>query len=162
MNELVLLLGSNLDDREQILLEASRQIENKIGQVTSRSKLYQTAAWGNEDQPIFLNQVLVVNTTKSVRESLTITQEIELGMGRVRYERWGPRLIDIDILYYNALVLEEGDLVVPHPQMHKRRFTLVPLVEVLPEKLHPIFNCTSKMLLDNCEDRLDVDDYQFV
>lgn len=156
MNELTLLLGSNLNDRKALIQEAQQKIAASIGDVKQSSSIYETAAWGNEDQPGFLNQVLVVETSKSPEDCLAMTQMIENELGRVRFERWGPRSIDIDILYYNDLVKQQAELVIPHRQLHKRKFTLVPLVEVLPNKKHPIFNITSLEMLDKCGDELDV------
>jgi 2-amino-4-hydroxy-6-hydroxymethyldihydropteridine diphosphokinase len=104
------------------------------------------------DQPVFLNQVLEVQTELMPEEVLRIILEIEHELGRIRYERWGARVIDIDMLYFNDLVRDSARLTLPHPRLHERRFTLVPLTEIAPDFLHPLVQKTSRELLDDCTD----------
>ncbi len=152
-----LLLGSNQGDRLEILQQAGRLINEQIGRMVLRSSVYVTKAWGQTNQPDFLNQVLQIETTLSAFVILNEIQTIEKQLGRKRMEKWGPRLIDIDLLYYDDLVIESDDLIVPHPQIPFRRFTLEPLVEIAPNFIHPISLKTQIQLLDECPDLLNVD-----
>ncbi|SEJ55446.1 2-amino-4-hydroxy-6-hydroxymethyldihydropteridinediphosphokinase [Dyadobacter koreensis] len=147
-----LLLGSNLGERLQILQSAAGLIEERVGAIRTASSIYETAPWGVLDQPVFLNQILEVQTELMPEEVLRIILEIEHELGRIRYERWGARVIDIDMLYFNDLVLDSARLTLPHPRLHERRFTLVPLTEIAPDFLHPLLQKTSRELLDNCTD----------
>ena len=156
MPKVYLLLGSNLGDRQNLLAEARKQIGLQIGLIQKTSALYETAAWGVEDQEAFLNQVLEVETVLPPEALLTRNQEIEKGLGRIRKERWGARLLDIDILFYDDLILESDNLTIPHPQLHNRRFTLVPLAEIASGLVHPVFKKTVSALLEFCPDKLEV------
>lgn len=147
-----LLLGSNLGERQQILRSASVLIESRIGIIQASSSVYETAPWGVLDQPVFLNQILIVKTGLMPEEVLRIILEIEHELGRVRYERWGARVIDIDMLYYDNLILDSARLTLPHPRLHERRFTLVPLYEIAPDFIHPVLLKTTKNLLEECTD----------
>lgn len=154
MQDVYLLLGSNLGDRLGKVEEAAKLIEKFIGQIVLRSGLYETASWGNTDQPDFINQVLQVRTGLAAREVLEKALAIEVQLGRVRHEKWGSRIIDIDILFYGDSVIEEADLVVPHPHLHERAFVLIPLQEIAPDLLHPVFKKTVSALARNLEDSL--------
>ena len=156
VNRVYLLLGSNLGNRHQLLETAIVHISERIGNISQSSGLYETAAWGKTDQPAFINQVVEVNTSISPQELLQKIQEIENQMGRIRYEKWGERIIDIDILYYADLVLDEENIKVPHPEIAKRMFTLAPLVEIAAGYRHPIFKKTNQELLTECADPLEV------
>ncbi|UII21076.1 2-amino-4-hydroxy-6-hydroxymethyldihydropteridine diphosphokinase [Fulvivirga ligni] len=151
-----LLLGSNLGDKRLLLQEACQKIEEQIGKVKQLTAIYETAAWGKEDQPSFYNQVLEIETEYAPELLLQKTQAIENEMGRVRMEKWGSRIIDIDILYYNSEVLTKDELVVPHPGIPDRRFTLTPLTEIAPDFVHPILGLTNQKLLQQCTDMLPV------
>lgn len=151
-----LLLGGNLGDRVEVLKNAKKLIDKEIGGILKGSNLYETAPWGKEDQNAFLNQVLLVATTCSPEEILSKIQYIENELGRVRFEKWGERLIDIDILFIEDEIITRHDLKVPHPYIQERRFTLVPLAEISPEFIHPIFNKSVQALLMECTDRLEV------
>lgn len=159
-----LLLGGNLGDREQNLLEAKKYISLQIGKIELTSSIYQTAAWGVENQPSFLNQVIQVSSSLSPQEILTQIEDIEKKLGRKRFQKWYARTIDVDILYYENLVLVETenttkqikDLKIPHPFLQERRFTLVPLVEIAPHFVHPVFGKTNNTLLEECLDTLQV------
>ncbi len=151
-----LLLGSNLGDRAEILLKAQKEISLSVGTVVNESSIYETGAWGIEDQPAFLNQVVVVKTKLNPHQLLTVINNIEQELGRIRHQKWGERLIDIDILYYNNKVINTPNLIIPHPEIANRRFTLVPLVEIAPDFMHPVLGRNQKELLSSCEDELEV------
>jgi len=156
MPKLYLLLGGNLGDRTLYLQQARASIATQVGQITRSSKLYETAAWGKTDQPAFLNQVLEVQTALTPEQVLPSINAIEQELGRVRQEHWGARVIDIDILFYDNLVLQTQRLTIPHPQLHLRRFTLLPLAELAPELVHPVLGKSIKELLEECGDALEV------
>ena len=160
MPEVYLLLGGNLGDRTSYLADARKRIAAAIGSITHCSKLYETAAWGKTDQPAFLNQVLEVQTELSPEQVLRVVNTLEQELGRVRLEHWGARVIDIDILFYGELVLQSQRLTIPHPQLHLRRFTLMPLAEIAPQLEHPVLGTTIEFLLETCPDTLEVREYQ--
>ncbi|MEK6780441.1 MAG: 2-amino-4-hydroxy-6-hydroxymethyldihydropteridine diphosphokinase [Bacteroidota bacterium] len=150
-NGVYLLLGSNLGNREKNLFEARKSIQG-ISPIITTSSLYQTQAWGNTPQSDFLNQVIQIAFTNSPAKLLSELLAIENDMGRLRTEKWGPRIIDIDILFFGQLIINEVNLVVPHPEMAMRRFTLQPLVEIAPEFIHPILLKSCNQLLIECPD----------
>jgi 2-amino-4-hydroxy-6-hydroxymethyldihydropteridine diphosphokinase len=150
--DVFLLLGSNLGDRLQILKSAEILVEERIGKIRSASSVYETAPWGVLDQPAFLNQILIVTTGLMPEKVLRIVLEIEHELGRIRYERWGARVIDIDMLYYQDIVMDTARLTLPHPRLQERRFTLVPLNEIAPDFIHPLLLKTTSQLLAECSD----------
>ncbi len=154
--EVFLLFGSNQGDRLANLQYASRQVNERIGKLVLKSSIYSTSAWGNTEQADFLNQVVKVSTTYTPQEILGTIQSIETELGRRRTEKWGARIIDIDILYFEELVLNSPSLTLPHPQIAFRRFTLVPLVEIAPHLTHPVSRKTQTQLLEECTDLLAV------
>ncbi|AMM52641.1 2-amino-4-hydroxy-6-hydroxymethyldihydropteridine pyrophosphokinase [Rufibacter sp. DG15C] len=156
MKPLFLLLGSNLGDRVSYLQEAYLQLSAIFGESGQKSSMYETAAWGVEDQPAFLNQALLFHLDLPPLEILAFTQQVEQDLGRERKERWGARVIDIDILLYGNTVLETPTLTIPHPHLHQRRFTLAPLAELAPEFDHPVLGQTIAQLLAVCPDTLPV------
>jgi len=155
MNKVYLLTGGNMGNREQHLQQAASILET-YGTIKQKSALYETAAWGKTDQPAFLNQVLLLHTSLEPMDLLEKVLETELQLGRVREEKFGPRIIDIDILFYNEAVIDLPGLQVPHPQMAKRRFVLEPLNEIAPNFLHPVLQKTVHQLLQECPDQLQV------
>lgn len=146
-----LLLGSNMGDRLHHLNEA----REKIGDVLAGSSVYATAAWGNKNQADFYNQVVEVGSKLDAVQLLEKIQQVELSMGRKRIEKWGPRIIDIDILLFRNEVVNTKQLTIPHPEIQNRRFTLVPLRE-LTNLVHPVLNKTIDQLLQECKDPLPV------
>lgn len=156
MNDMYVLLGSNEGDRAALLQRAQQSIESHIGQVIQASSIYETASWGNESLPPHLNAVLLVQTLLTPQAALKRIHEIEHDLGRKRIERWGMRVIDIDILFYNHIIVQEAELTIPHPLMQERRFTLVPMAEIAADFVHPIFQVTMAALLDSCTDPLEV------
>lgn len=156
MPKLYLLLGGNLGDRPLYLSQARELIAAQVGSIVQSSSLYETAAWGKTDQPAFLNQVLEVQTKLSPEKVLQGINQIEQELGRIRHEHWGARVIDIDILFYDQLVMQSQRLTIPHPQLHLRRFTLMPLSEIAPQLLHPMLNQPVTQLLQDCPDELPV------
>lgn len=156
MNKVFLLLGANLGNPMKQLEKAKRLLENRLGNLTAASSLYKSEAWGVEDQPVFLNQVLLFETLFPAQECLKVCQKIENELGRIRKEKWGARIIDIDILYFNSEIIETSNLCIPHPYIQDRKFTLIPLVEIEPDYIHPILKRSNKQLLLNCADKLTV------
>lgn len=131
-------LGSNLEDRLANLQRAVDLIAARPGVRLSRSsRVYETDPIGGVEQPDFLNAVIEVETDLSARDLLAACRDLETELGRVREVRWGPRTIDVDLLVYDELEIDEPDLVVPHPRMHERAFVLIPLLELEPEPMLP-------------------------
>ncbi|QJD97505.1 2-amino-4-hydroxy-6-hydroxymethyldihydropteridine diphosphokinase [Mucilaginibacter robiniae] len=157
MNTVYLLLGSNLGNRQLFLEQARKILTERVGAISSQSAVYETASWGKADEPSYLNQVLSLQTTLPPYEVLRMALDIEQELGRERLERWGSRTLDIDILYYNDLVLEESpDLIIPHPRLHERRFALEPLAEIAPDFKHPVLKQTNYELKCMVKDELEV------
>lgn len=159
MNKVFLLIGGNMGDRLQNLHQAIDLLAAACGPVLQQSAVYETAAWGKTDQAAFLNQALLLETSLSAQELITAVLLVEERMGRHRTEKFGPRVIDIDIMFYNNEVIDEPHLTIPHPQMQNRRFALVPLNELAPNFVHPVFNKTIEVLLLECKDELPVINY---
>jgi 2-amino-4-hydroxy-6-hydroxymethyldihydropteridine diphosphokinase len=152
-----LLLGSNLGEREVLIREAIDLIGLRVGKVKLESSLYETAAWGKQDQPGFLNVALAVETTRTALEVLDGVLAIEKELGRVRFEKWGARLIDIDVIFYENEIIDMGEkLQIPHPDMHLRKFVLVPLAEIAPQTQHPVLRKTITEILESLSDDLAV------
>ena len=145
-------LGSNLGDRKHFLDRAIKVLSIQFGEPVAISSIYQTAAWGLTEQPDFYNQVISFNTAKSASVILERILEIEKKMGRIRKTRWGPRTIDIDILFYGHLKFTKPGLTIPHPRISERRFVLVPLVEIAGQFIHPVYDKKLQELLDHCKD----------
>ncbi len=156
MNTAVILLGANLGNPELTFSKGLDIIEQKVGKITDLSALYETAAWGVTEQPDFLNQVVIIRTKLKARALLEQLQEIEIILGRTHREKWHARHIDIDILFFNEAIIDEPGLQVPHPAIASRKFTLVPLDELLPEMMHPVYKKSINQLLALCNDKLPV------
>ena len=157
MNNAYILLGSNEGDRMQHLSNALKRIEQKAGSILRRSGIYTTAAWGNTDQPDFLNQVICVTTTLSPQQLLNTLLDIEKELGRLRSgTKWMQRIIDLDILFYNDAVINTADLTIPHPHLQDRKFVLVPLCEIASGWIHPVLKKDIAALTAACKDASDV------
>ena len=156
MCQVYLSLGGNLGDRLSNLTNAIQLMKERIGEILQESTIYETKAWGDIHQPDYLNMVLVLRTNLKPEELLDETQKIENELGRKRSEKWGARTIDIDILFINHQIINTERLKVPHPLMSERKFVLLPLEEIAPEFIHPIFKTSIKTLTSNCEDTLEV------
>lgn len=154
MNIVTLLLGANLGDEKVIFQKVLSMLSSKVGICKNQSSLYISKPWGFEHANDFYNQVLVFETNCSSQEVLQKCLETETELGRVRIQNSGymARIIDIDILYFNSDVIELENLQIPHPQLHKRKFTLEPLCEIIPNYIHPIFKKTQTQLLKECDD----------
>ena len=148
-----------MGDRMLVLTKARESIAHACGKIIIQSSVYETAAWGKEDQEAFLNQVIVIETKLSSIDLLTSILKIEEGLGRKRQMKYGPRIIDIDILLFNDEVINIEGLKVPHPQMQNRRFVLQPLNEIAPDKLHPVLKKKISRLLADCPDILAVNKF---
>ncbi len=157
-----LLLGTNLGDRLQNLAQARDYIASQLGEIEITSAIYQTAPWGKTDQPEFLNQAVRLKTTLEPEVLLQRMLCIERLMGRERLERWGERLIDIDLMTYEHQIIDSPTLTVPHPRMQERRFALLPLQEVLPQAwTHPINKKNIEELIAACPDTLAVSTFSY-
>jgi 2-amino-4-hydroxy-6-hydroxymethyldihydropteridine diphosphokinase len=155
MKGIFLLLGSNLGDKEKNLNKALELLNNGEIMITDYSTVYETEPWGKSDQEWFLNVVVRIDTLLSPEKLLDTCLEIEKELGRERKEKWGERIIDIDILYYDNLEISSPILAIPHPGIADRKFTLIPLVELVGNELHPILGVTQKELLAHCTDPLE-------
>ena len=149
-----LLLGSNLGDREARLAQARQDLAATAGHLIAASALYETAAWGLEDQPAFLNQVLALETELDAPTLLAACLAAEQQQGRERLVRWAARTLDVDILLFGEEIIATPTLAVPHPALPARRFALVPLAELVPQLVHPQLHRTIAELLAACPDPL--------
>lgn len=156
MQTAYLLIGGNLGNRLKNLKQAAEFIGSLGGKITGSSSVYETAAWGKTDQPSFLNQVIALQTNLAAADLMTAVLEIEEKMGRKRLDRYGPRIIDIDILLYGNEIHHSKHLKVPHPELPNRRFALVPLAELAADLIHPVLQKSVSKLLAECEDGLAV------
>lgn len=156
MNSAYLLIGGNLGNRIENLTKAISAIEKDIGKIIKVSTIYQTASWGITDQPDFLNQVLLVTTKFSAAETMQIILSVENKMGRIRTLKNASRIIDIDILFFNDEIINSRLLTIPHPEIQNRKFVLIPLNEIAPQLLHPVFKQSIQNLLSTSKDKLEV------
>jgi 2-amino-4-hydroxy-6-hydroxymethyldihydropteridine diphosphokinase len=148
-------IGSNLGDKKNNCLKALDGLSERGVVITKRSSFYMTKPWGIEEQPDFVNMALEVETEIPPEELLDILKVIEKEMGRRDGIRWGPRLIDLDILLYGDITVQSESLVIPHPLLHKRDFVLLPLTEIAPEAVHPALKMTISELKKRYDDETD-------
>lgn len=156
MNIAYLLIGGNLGNRSANLKKAILLIDQTCGKIIQSSAIYETAAWGLTNQPAFFNQAIKLQTNLAPELLMEQLLAIEKKMGRVRSKKLGPRIIDLDILFYNQIILNTELLVLPHPAIAERRFALLPLAEIASNFLHPVYKKTIEDLLVACPDQLDV------
>jgi 2-amino-4-hydroxy-6-hydroxymethyldihydropteridine diphosphokinase len=154
MSPVYLLTGSNLGSRRENLALAGSMIESRVGKIPDRTGIYETEPWGFESETRnFYNQALLVDTSLTPQDLLNELLGIEREMGRVRSGgSYVSRKIDVDILFYDDIVIDSGTLVIPHPRMHKRRFALKVLAEIAPAFVHPVFKKDIATLLEECSD----------
>lgn len=151
-----LLLGSNLGDRAAHLVAGRQHLLATAGDLVAESAIYETAAWGVENQPAFLNQVLAFETYLPAQALLAVCLAAEQQQGRVRLERWGARSLDVDVLLYGNVIMQTPFLTLPHPALPDRRFALLPLAEIAPRLRHPQLSQSITALLEACPDTLPV------
>lgn len=156
LNKAYLLIGGNVGNSFSYLSQAILHLQIQCGNVVQKSAVYETAAWGNTQQPPFLNQALELHTNLPATKLMHEILKIEEALGRVRKEKYGPRTIDIDILLFNDEVYASTELIIPHKELQNRRFVLEPLAEIAPLVIHPVKNKTMKQLLAECPDNLQV------
>lgn len=142
-------LGSNLGEREKNCLEALRLFRENDLAVVRQSSLIETEPWGLTDQPSFINMAAEVETGLLPHQLLALLMSIENKMGRNRTIKWGPRIIDLDILLYDELIINTEDLIVPHPLMQERDFVLRPLAEIAPDTVHPVMKKSIRSLRED-------------
>jgi 2-amino-4-hydroxy-6-hydroxymethyldihydropteridine diphosphokinase len=147
-----LALGSNLGDRLSNLKQAIAALPPQM-EVKTKSSIYETMPWGYKDQPKFLNQVIKANTYLDPEPLLKHLKRLEVALGRKESFPNGPRLIDMDILFYNNLVLNSPSLVIPHPRLHERGFVLLPLREISPDLVHPVNKKSVREMVAQCDVR---------
>lgn len=139
-------LGSNIGNKTQNLKSAIEKLKENQIEILNISSFYKTKPYGYTDQPEFLNAVVKIQTNLSPKELLKTLMKIERKLGRKRTIRWGPRTIDLDILFYDDLIINEKDLIIPHPDLHNREFVLKPLNEIEPEFIHPVLKKKIKQI----------------
>ena len=158
MIKLYVLLGGNLGDKKQLFEHTTRLLGERVGRITRQSAIYETEPWGFESSDLFWNQVLEITTNLSAEEVLEQTQQTEIELGRIRKtNQYDSRTIDIDILFYGDQIISLENLSIPHPRIQDRKFALVPLNEIAPELIHPVFQKSIGQLLLDCSDDLKVE-----
>jgi 2-amino-4-hydroxy-6-hydroxymethyldihydropteridine diphosphokinase len=156
MHQVYLSVGSNVGNRKGNIAKALDLIKDS-SRVIKLSDIYETEAWGRTDQPSFYNQACIISTNYEPEALLQVLKHIEVKCGRkLTLERFMPRTIDIDILFYDDLIFSSGSLIVPHPLIHERKFVLIPLVQIAPCFVHPVLGRTILQLLQRCNDELKV------
>ena len=160
-----ILLGSNLGDREMLVNQACKMIGERCGEIVDKSSLYESEPWGFQSEQWFLNQVVVMETALKPDELMSTLLSIEKELGRdrsVKYDGYVSRPIDLDILYFGDKIIETQMVTAPHPRLHQRRFTLLPLCEIAPDFVHPLLKMTNTQLLESCQDSGNVNIYNKV
>lgn len=155
MHKITILLGSNQGNRKELIMKAIQLLEIKLGKCHKVSSIYESEAWGFEADTAFLNQVLMFDSPLKPEEILQIGLDAEKELGRTRNEGgYASRTMDIDLLFYDNQIIEEENLQIPHPRLHLRRFTLEPLVEIMPDFIHPKLKKDMRELLKVCTDNV--------
>lgn len=154
-NTAFILLGGNINPRMTYLKKAENEISTLVGNIVSKSSVYETEAWGFEAENNFYNEVLEVETSLSPNKLLNELLGIEKSLGRKRNRGGGyvSRTLDADILYYNDDIIEETELIIPHPRLHLRKFVLEPLCEIAANFIHPKLKVSNNLLLKKCDDK---------
>ncbi len=147
MSVVYLSLGSNMGDKEDYIRKALKLIED-VDEIRKVSPLYQTEPMGFKDQSFFLNCVIEVQTNSNPEQLLLFLKSIEQKLGRINTVKNGPRIIDIDILFFDDFCIDKDDLIIPHPRLHERLFVLIPLMDVNPDVIHPLLKKTVRELFD--------------
>ena len=159
MNIVYLQLGSNIGERDKMLFISAKSISEDIGRIYMYSKVYESTPWRVDGQENYLNQIVAIQTLFSAQETLDKILKIENRLGRIRIEKWGERLIDIDIIFFNNDIIETPNLCIPHKHMHERNFVLEPLMEIAPNLVHPKYNKTVSELFNESKDMEKVVEY---
>ncbi len=149
-------MGSNIGNRAENLNIAHQEISRLCGPIITTSGIYETQPWGVSGQPWFYNQVMEITTALLPQALLSRLQQIEAAAGRIRTGKWGPRTLDIDILYYDGWTIQDENLTIPPAELPLRKFALIPLCEIAPHLVHERFKCTTLQLLEQCPDTLEV------
>ena len=155
MKTVSLIFGGNIGDTKAVFEKASKLLQQKIGPINARSAIYRSKAWGYQSENDFLNQLYLFKTKLSANEILENCLETEHLLGRQRNSNsvYSDRIIDIDILYLDDLIIDTDELTIPHPKLQERLFALMPLNEVIPDFIHPVFKKSHKSLLSLCPDK---------
>ncbi len=153
-------LGSNQGDRHEYLQKALHLISEKIGTISLKSAIYETEPWGLKEQENFLNMAISVMSSKNPEEVLKVIKAIEISMGSVKSVKWGPRTIDIDILYCDDLIINSPEVTIPHPHIRERNFVLIPLMEIAGDFTDPVHQITIDEMYDACQDTGEVFIYE--
>ena len=158
MTKIILSLGSSLGNRKEILFSALEQINNKIGKIAKASAIYETEPWGFYDHNMFLNMAVSLYSSRKPREILNLIHQIENLHGRIRNKtgNYQARTLDIDIIFYGNNFHFEQDLKIPHIHAHKRKFVLIPILEIEPDFVHPLLQEPLKVLLERCSDQTNI------
>ena len=159
IDNIFLGIGSNQGDRELNLKESIKLLNSRVGKILNSSRIYESEPWGVKEQKNFLNQVIEIETHINPNDLLNICKNIEYDMGRRPEIRWGKRVIDIDILYYQSKIINNKNLIIPHKLMHERKFVLIPLNDLNESNLHPILKISNKEMLNKCIDSCKVKKY---
>lgn len=153
MSDLLIGIGGNQGNRVDNLKNIRSRIDKQLGKILKESPLIESEPWGFDSDNWFLNQVILLKCELEPKAILKIIHEIEAEFGRARSPEYADRLVDIDILFYRGLILNDSDLQIPHPHLHKRLFVLQPLVELMPDLIHPVFHKSCRALLNECSDK---------
>jgi 2-amino-4-hydroxy-6-hydroxymethyldihydropteridine diphosphokinase len=160
LHSCILHLGTNEGAKATNLELAEMMVSSRIGSIETSSKVYATAPWGNTEQDDFLNVAMICQTNLSAEDVLSEINIIETKLGRTREEKWGSRIIDIDIIFYDEEIIKKPDLIIPHPHLTNRNFVLTPLMDICPEYIHPELQKSVTELHAACTDKSEVNPYK--